>query len=106
GAGWEMWDAGRTKLSVAGQPVEVNEYLIGKEGERLRMLYWYQSKNRIIASEYQGKILLARDGLLHDSTAGSIVRITIPDRPGALQQTRQFAVELAMEVQRCFRGKG
>jgi EpsI family protein len=105
GAGWEMWGAGRTDLAMAGQAVEINDYLIGKDSERVRMLYWYQSKDRIIASEYQGKILLARDALLHNSTAASIVRITIPEGSGTLELAKRFAGELALEVQRCFRGR-
>jgi EpsI family protein len=105
GAGWEMWDAGRAKLAVAGRAVEVNQYLIGKDGERLLMLYWYQSKDRIIASEYQGKLLLARDALLHNSTAASIVRVTIPEGSESLEDAKRFAAELALEVGRCFRGE-
>jgi hypothetical protein len=37
------------------------------------MFYWYQSRNRIVANEYLGKILLAKDTLLTGRTAGSIV---------------------------------
>ena len=66
------------------------------------MLYWYQSKNRIIASEYMGKILLARDTLLQNSTAASIVRIIVPDQPAAFDAARNLASELILEVQRCF----
>jgi hypothetical protein len=68
------------------------------------VLYWYQSKERIIASEYSGKILLAKDALLQNGTAASIVRIIVPDTPGALETASGFAAELIPQVERCFRG--
>jgi hypothetical protein len=65
-------------------------------------LYWYQSKTRIIASEYLGKVLLTRDALLRNSTAGSIVRIIVPDRPGEIDAARDFAAGVIPQVQHCF----
>ncbi len=68
------------------------------------MFYWYQSGSRIVASEYLGKLLLARDAVLTGRTAGSIVRISVPDVPGADAEGSAFAAELIPEVERCFRG--
>jgi len=50
--------------------------------QRALVLYWYQSRDRVIASEYIGKVLLVRDALFSGRTSGSIVRIVVPDRPG------------------------
>lgn len=102
GAGWEIWDYASTDIPVGGRSVTINKYSISHESDRMLVLYWYQSKNRIVASEYLGKILLARDALLRNSTAGSIVRIIVPDRPSALAEAREFAAGLIPEVQRCF----
>lgn len=102
GAGWEIWDYGGAEIPVNNRRFHVNRYSISREGQRTLVLYWYQSKTRIVASEYTGKILLARDALLQNSTAGSIVRIIVPDQPGALEQARGFASALIPEVQRCF----
>ena len=102
GAGWEIWDYGSTEIPAAAHRFTVNRYSISHEGERSLVLYWYQSKGRIIASEYLGKILLARDALLQNSTAGSIVRIIVPDRPGALEDARAFAAGLIPQVEHCF----
>jgi hypothetical protein len=49
-----------------------------------------------------GKLLLVREALLENSTAGSIVRIIVPDRPGALESARAFASELIPQVRRSF----
>jgi EpsI family protein len=102
GAGWEIAEYGTTDIPVNSQLFKINQYKITKERERVLVLYWYQSKNRIIASEYMGKILLARDALLHNSTAGSIVRITAADQPGALDSLRNFAAGVIPQMQRCF----
>jgi EpsI family protein len=102
GAGWEIWDYGRTDIQASGRDFTVNKYSIENSGQRRLVLYWYQSKGRIIASEYVGKLLLARDALVQNSTAGSIVRIIVPDQPGALEFARGFASELIPQVQRAF----
>jgi len=102
GAGWEIWNYGNTEIPVNGRAVTINEYSIDHAGDRRVVLYWYQSKTRIVASEYLGKLLLARDALLQNATAGSIVRIIVPDRPGALPQARNFATELVPYIEHCF----
>jgi EpsI family protein len=102
GAGWEIWNYRTTNIPAAGQTFKVNEYSISHEGDRRLVVYWYQSKNRIVASEYLGKILLARDTLLQSSTAASIVRIIVPDRPGTAEEARRLASALIPMVHHCF----
>jgi EpsI family protein len=104
GGGWEIWDYGSAEVPVGSQKVKINKYFIQHSGQRLVMLYWYQSRQRIIASEYLGKIFLVRDALLEGRTDGSIVRITLQDQPGAVETGIQFASNLIPEVQRCFGG--
>ncbi len=102
GAGWEIWNYGSAEIPENGRRFDVNKYSINHEGDRRLVLYWYQSKTRIIASEYIGKVLLARDALLRNSTAGSIVRIIVPDQPGAFEDARALASELIPRMRRCF----
>lgn len=102
GAGWEIWDYGKTDVQANGRSFSINKYSIENSGDRKLVLYWYQSKGRIISSEYIGKLLLARDALLQNSTAASIVRIIVPDQPGALDYARAFASELIPQMQRAF----
>ena len=102
GSGWEIWKHDSAMVPVNGQQVKINQYSIQNAGQRMLVFYWYQSKRRIIASEYMGKILLAKDALLEGRTAGSIVRITLPDTPSAPAEATQFAAILIPEVARCF----
>ena len=102
GSGWEIWNYDSTLIPVAGRQVKVNKYSINNGGQRMLMFYWYQSRQRIIASEYLGKILLVRDALADGRTAGSIVRITVPDAAGASDEAITFASGLIPQVQACF----
>src|SRR5690348_122897 len=104
GAGWEILEYKTAQIPVDGRTYDVNQYIVSHESERMLILYWYQSKGRVIASEYMGKLLLARDTLLQHTTSGSIVRITIPDRPGALGAARDLATETIRQVSRSFGG--
>jgi len=105
GSGWEIWRQDSALVPVNGLQVKVNKYSIQNLGKRMFMFYWYQSKDRIVASEYVGKVLLARDTLMTGQTAAAIVRVTLPDIPGADQKGVEFVSQLIPEVQRCFGGE-
>jgi EpsI family protein len=102
GSGWEIWRYGSVTVPLNGRRVMVNNYSIQKGGEREIVLYWYQSGSRIIASEYVGKMLLMRDAMLNGRTDGALVRIVLPDRPGAVEEGVKFASGLIPEIERCF----
>jgi EpsI family protein len=105
GAGWEIWQQGSALVTVNGKAIEINQDRIENLGSKELMFYWYQSRNRIIASEYLGKLFLARDTLVSGQTAGSIVRIILPDTPGSSQEGAAFAAKLIPAVWRSF-GRG
>lgn len=102
GSGWEIWDSDKIQIAAPSQPVSINKYSISNAGQRAVVFYWYQSRGRIVASEYLGKVLLARDTLLQNSTAGSIVRIVVPDEPESVNYAQQFATDLIPRVQQLF----
>ena len=102
GGGWEPLDIGVEKVPVAGRSVEVNRYQLYKAGERLLVLYWYQNRRHVIASEYMNKAYLAWDAFLHGERSGSIVRISLPDGPAAIKDAATFAAQVMPQVSRCF----
>ncbi len=101
GSGWEIWKHGSALVPVNGQQIEINQYSIQNSGQRMLVFYWYQSRERILASEYMGKILLAKDALLTGHTAGSLVRVILPDVPSAPAEGVAFASALIPQMQRC-----
>ncbi len=102
GAGWEIWQQRTEQIPVNGTMVPINQDRIENGGSRRLMLYWYQSQYRVIASEYLGKLLLARDTLVSGRTAGSIVRIILPDTPEGQREGVAFARKLIPAVWRSF----
>jgi EpsI family protein len=104
GGGWEIWQHGSAMVPVNGRQIEVNKYSIQNLGRRMLMFYWYQSPQRIIASEYSGKVYLVWDTFTSGHTAGSIVRFSLPDEPGATEEGVEFAAKAIPEVERCLGG--
>lgn len=79
GAGWQPVRAGRLRVTLdGGAPVEINEYLIEKGLERQLVLYWYQGRGRVVASEYAGKVWLVMDAITRNRTDGALVRLVAP----------------------------
>jgi len=104
GSGWEIVESGSAHLSIHGRPVKVNKYAIQSGKDRMLVVYWYQSKGRIIAGEYWGKLCLVRDAILDGRTSGSMVRLLMADEPGALEDAQAFASHLIPRLQDCFGG--
>jgi len=102
--GWEIGQYGSERVAVGDQRIKINRYIVQKGLERMTVLYWYQSRSGIIANEYLGKALLIKDALLDGTAAGSIVRLTFPDRPGAIPEALGLASHIIPEVRTCFGG--
>jgi EpsI family protein len=76
GSGWEPVSSAQLQIgSLDGRPVLVNEYLVEQGTHRDMVLYWYQTRRRIIASEYWAKFWLVADGLRRRNTDGAMIRI-------------------------------
>lgn len=102
GSGWQIWKQDTATVDFNGGRVTINKYGVQKAAQRMLVFYWYQSKNRILASEYLGKIFLVRDALLEGRTAGAMVRIALDDDPQASEEGLRFAAALMPQIQRCF----
>ncbi len=100
--GWEIGEYGSEQVVAGSEHHKVNRYIVQKGLDRMTVLYWYQSRSGIIANEYLGKALLIKDALLDGTAAGSIVRLTFRDRPGAIPEAVAFAGHVIPEVRNCF----
>jgi EpsI family protein len=80
GSGWEPIQSDRLVLGTdpEGRAIQVNRYVVEKDGERDVVLYWYQEHGRIIASEYWGKLYMIWDTIRSGRRDGAIVRVTVP----------------------------
>jgi EpsI family protein len=78
GAGWHPVASGRMDLDAAGRVLTVNRYVIQKGLDRQVVLYWYQGRGRVVASEYANKALLMLDAARLNRTGGGLVRVMTP----------------------------
>src|SRR3984957_11561068 len=83
GAGWDPIHSGYITISVpGGRQIVVNEYLIQQDRDKALVLYWYQSRGRVIASEYSGKFWMVADAISRNRTDGALVRLITPSNDG------------------------
>ncbi len=78
GGGWGIDSVKKVQLNqgIEGDSKStVSEMLIRRGSEYQVVLYWYQNRGRIIASEYWEKIYLVLDALFKSRRDGSFVRI-------------------------------
>ena len=77
GGGWVFRSASVVKGVLPGRPdTEVNRVVIEKGFERELVLYWYQDRGRIIASEYSAKGYMILDATTRNRTDGALVRVS------------------------------
>ncbi len=103
GGGWQMEDVAETTLQRGSATVQVNEIIIRRGIDRQLVLYWYQDRGRVIASEYMAKLYMVWDAALRHRTDGALVRVIVPvedDEAAARQTARDFATELLPRLNR------
>ena len=80
GSGW-VWTVSDTiPVTVPGRetPIEINRYVIAKGEDKAVVLYWYQSRDRVVAKEYQAAAYVAWDALRYNRTDTAIVKVEVP----------------------------
>jgi EpsI family protein len=98
GSGWEPVHSALLQIgSTEGRPVIVNEYLVEQGTRRDMVLYWYQTRRRIVASEYAAKYWLVVDGLKRRDTDGTMVRVWTTAADGE-ESARARATEFARHI--------
>jgi EpsI family protein len=103
GAGWEPMKAESYRLPIEadGAASTVNKLIVQKGVDQMLVLYWYQTLNRVTASEYARKIFLVADAFRTGRTDVALVRVISPidrrDPAGevkAMEQARPFAAQV------------
>jgi len=103
GAGWEIMENEKVPLSAAGMTGQATRVILGNQGTRALVYYWYQGRDRIEASEYKVKWDLLRDAALYGRTEEALVRIVVPmvpdpANPKSLIEMKDEAAKLAQSV--------
>jgi len=101
GAGWQPLEQGRAVIPVRTSAdassrelsADVNRVVIGKGLDRQLVFYWYQSRGRVVASEYWGKIYTVLDAVRYNRTDAALVRVVAPIGDGGAIEKVDAATE-------------
>jgi EpsI family protein len=102
GAGWQTVESGKAIVTVDGQSVTVNRYLLAKGPSQALVYYWYQGRGRVAHSEYTVKWDLLRDAVAHGRSEEALVRVVVPIRraPGYSKDAWRAHIEAAESIAR------
>jgi EpsI family protein len=79
GSGWSPLVEDETAIDVGEPaPIVVNRYIVSHGNDRSLVLYWYQSRGRVVASEYKAKFWVVADAMRYNRTDTAIVRVVVP----------------------------
>ena len=93
GGGWTPLLADEMTLDVGDHPITVNRYVVARGEERSLVLYWYQSRDRVVASEYRAKLFSIADAIRWNRTDTALVRVVVPMRDDDRGQATATAVD-------------
>lgn len=95
GAGWSMVDPAMITITLPnGKSFLANKYVVENGNIRELMIYWYQGRGRMIASEYWGKIYTVLDSVRLRRSDAAMVRVMVPmtaSDTAAIESAREFA---------------
>ena len=96
GSGWTWTVAETIHVDIAGRPrgIEINRYMVFKGDEHAVVLYWYQSRDRVVASEYQAAAFTAWDALRYNRTDTELVRVVAHNTSNGVEFIQAFFTKL------------
>ena len=106
GAGW-MWSvADVIPVPIAGRasPMDVNRYIVSKGEDKAVVLYWYQSRDRVVANEFRAAAFTAWDALRYNRTDTALVRVVVPIAGNRDQAATRAGVEFIQTIFATLRG--
>jgi EpsI family protein len=79
GAGFVQEQSGVVDVAIPGEPatVRLNRYVVSRGQNQSVVLYWYQARNRTIASEYTAKFFTVADAIRYNRSDTSLVRVVV-----------------------------
>jgi EpsI family protein len=107
GSGWSEVSSGAVNVNIPdrNENIRINRYTVSKGDQKSLVLYWYQSKRRVIANEFDAKFYLVADSVVLHRSDTSIVKIVVPilrDRDQAAEEAGIRFVQLVYPALRQF----
>jgi EpsI family protein len=100
GSGWSEVSSGTVSVPIPerNETIKINRYTVSKGDQKSLVLYWYQSKRRVIANEFDAKFYLVADSVTLHRSDTSIVKIVVPIYRDQDQQAEQAGVRFVQLV--------
>jgi EpsI family protein len=97
GSGWIPSQSEMIEIPISQEAntIRVNRYVVSRGQNESVVLYWYQARNRIIASEYSAKIFTVADAIRYNRTDTSLVRVVVGVNDGNTRGATETAVSFA-----------
>jgi EpsI family protein len=94
GSGWVPSQSGMIDIAIVAEkePIRVNRYVVSRGQNESVVLYWYQARNRIVASEYSAKIFTVADAIRYNRTDTSLVRVVMGVEDGNTRGATDTAI--------------
>ena len=94
GNGWTPLRQDELAIDVGkSAPIPVNRYVVAHGDSQSLVLYWYQSRDRAVASEYKAKFWVIADAIRLNRTDTALVRVTVPIIDRDEEQATRTAVD-------------
>jgi EpsI family protein len=94
GSGWVKLSSGELTIDVgAASPITVNRYVVASGSQRDMVLYWYQSRDRVVADEFKAKFWVMRDAIRLNRTDTALVRVIVPVGKRDEAEAQAFATD-------------
>ena len=99
GNGWTETLSDTINVTVPGraEPIEVNRYLVSKGENKSIVVYWYQSRDRVVASEYRARFYTAADAIRFNRTDTAMVRVVVPVVDGDDKRATDAAIDFVKD---------
>ena len=102
GSGWDIIASSTVALDLPGMPGggphHVKRLVVAKGDFRQLVYYWYQSRGRVIAEDWQKIIYVGWDRATRQRTDGSLVRFMVPIHRGDDERAEQAFRDLATQI--------
>ncbi len=100
GSGWSQTQGGMVNIRVPGRatPISVNRYVVSRGENQSVVLYWYQARDRVIASEYAAKFYTIADAIHYNRSDTAIVRVVVAVENGNVDKAMETATSFVKTV--------
>lgn len=79
GNGWVQLEQSEISIDAgAARPVDANRYVVAHGDDRSLVVYWYQSRDRTVANEFEAKFWVVADAIRYNRTDTALIRVIVP----------------------------